>query len=242
MPDLCELFVKERSELWQDGAGDDLGALGGGMDAILLDGARKVDQIFVDHRNEGYMVLCGEIAEVFVERLDVVRAVIGRKGDAGEKHLDVRGSEGGENGVEVLAGLVGRKTAQAVVASKFNDDYGRMSLKDGVDIGGCIFGCGTAGASILDFVFVAALVEVALERGGPSLIWLQAVSRGDAVAIADDGGPVGGEQREGCRKQKQRNDYPAAYVHMNSVKLCKGRNRLQSGCVRMKERRGGMAG
>ena len=234
------LFAKQRSETGQDGASDDLGAFGGRVDAVLLDGAGDVDQVFVDHGDEGDVVLDGEITEAFVKSLDVVRSVVGRKSDAGEKHFNVRRFEGGEDSVEVLAGLVGRETAEAIVAAEFNDDEEWVGLDHRVYVRGCILGCGTAGAAVFDFVFVAALVEEALERRRPSLVWLEAVSGGDAVAVADDRGPVSGEQR-GARKQQERNDYPAAYVHMNSVKLCKGRNGLQRGCVRMKERRGGIA-
>ena len=118
-----------------------------------------------------------------------------------------------------------------------------MGLDDGVDVGDCVLGGGAAGAAILNFVFVAALVEVALECGGPGLAGLEAVARGNAVAIADDGGPVGGEQGKRSKNQAKGNEKATLYVHMISVKVCKGRNVLCAGCVRMKERGdGGLTG
>ena len=51
----------------EQGVGDDLGAFGGGMNAVALDGAGNVDQIFVDHGHEGDVVLGREIAKDLVE-------------------------------------------------------------------------------------------------------------------------------------------------------------------------------
>jgi len=100
--------VQQRRELRQDGAGDDFRAFGGGMDAVLLDGSGDVDQVFVDHGDECDPMFRGEVAEDIVKRPDVVRAVIGRQRDAGQKNIDVRGVQGGEDGVQVLPGLIGR--------------------------------------------------------------------------------------------------------------------------------------
>ena len=65
------------------------------MNAVLLDGAGDMDKVFVEHGNKRRVVLRGEIAKGLVEGVDVVGAVVGRKGDAGEQDLDVRISKGG---------------------------------------------------------------------------------------------------------------------------------------------------
>lgn len=92
------------------------------MNAVLLDGGGDVDEIFVDHGDEGDTVLRGEIAEHFVECRYVVGAVVGGKRDASEKDLDVSGFERGEDRVEVFAGLIGGEAAKAIVATEF-DNY-----------------------------------------------------------------------------------------------------------------------
>ena len=204
------------------------------MDAVLLNGAGHVDEVLVDHRNERDVMLRSEILKDLVERLDVVRAIVGRQGNAGEQGLDMSGFESGEYGVQVFASLIGRQTAKAVVASEFNDDNRRMSLNDGADIGHCIFGSRTAGAAVLDLVLVAALVEVTLERIRKGLAGLQSIARGDAVAVADDSWAVCGGQGKSSKYQANGNEKATLYVHMISVKVCKGRNVLCAGCVRMK--------
>ena len=188
------LFVEQRGELWQDCAGDDFGTLDGGVDSVLLDGARDVDEIFVDHGDEGDVMFSGKVAEDLVEGLDVVRAVIRRKGDASEEHLDVCGFEGGEDCVEILLRLIGGQSAEAVVAAEFDDNEGRVSTEDRIYIGGCVLGGGAAGASIFNFVFVATLVEIALKRIRERLARLESIPCGDTVAVADDQGPVGRDQ------------------------------------------------
>ena len=84
---------------------NDLRALGGGMDAVLLNGARDVDQVFVDHRHEGCVVLCGQRTEELIEGLDVVGTVVGWQCDAGEQNLDMGAYKRSENLIQILAGL-----------------------------------------------------------------------------------------------------------------------------------------
>ena len=111
-----------------------------------------------------------------------------------------------------------------------------MSLNDCADVGDSVFGGGAAGAAVLNLVSVAALVEIALEGVRKGLAGLEAVSGSDAVAVADDGGPIGGYEGKRRKYQANRNEEPTLYVHMISVKVCKGRNVGCVGCVRMKER------
>jgi len=87
--------VQQRLENGEECVGNDFGAFDGGVYAVLLDGAGNVDEVFVQHGYEGRMVLRREIAEGLIEGVDVVRAVIGRQGDAGEQNLDVSRFKGG---------------------------------------------------------------------------------------------------------------------------------------------------
>ena len=92
--------------------------------------------------------------------MDVVGAVVGRQGDAGEQNLDVRVLKRGEHLVEVAAGLVEGQAAQAVVAAELDDDDGGMQAQDGVQAGDGILGGGAAGALVDDLVVVAACSRV----------------------------------------------------------------------------------
>jgi len=162
------------------------------VNAVFLDGVGDVDQVFVDHGHGGGVVLGRDVAEDLLELVDVVRAVVGRQGDAGEQDFYVRGFEGGEDLVQVVLSLIGWKAAEAVIAAEFDDDDFRVKLQYGVETGCGVFGGGAAGALIADFVVVAVGVELLLQVVGPGLAGLQAVAGGDAVAVADDYGAVGG--------------------------------------------------
>ena len=184
-------FPKHWLECLQQRVRDDFGAFGGGMDAVLLDGSWDVDEILVDHGHEGDVVFGGQVAKDLLEGVDVVCAVVGRESDASEQDLDVGCFEGGQHLVEVAAGLVRRQAAQAVVAAEFDDDDFRVQEQDGTDIGGRVLGGGAAGALVVYPVVVAMGVKVALQGVGVGLAGLQAIASGDAVAKADQNGPVG---------------------------------------------------
>jgi len=192
------------------------------MDAVALDCAGNVDQVFVNHGHEGRVVLGGEVAEDLLELLDVLRAVVGGEGDGGEQDFDVRVFERGQDLVEVAAGLAGGQAAETVVAAELDDDDFRVQEQDGAEIGDGVLGGGATGALVRDLVVVAAGVEFLLQEVGIGLAGLEAVAGGDAVAKADQEGPAGSPRlrsqgRAGEKNQPQRNDKPAANVHRNSV-------------------------
>ncbi len=188
------------------------------MDAVGLDGAGDVDQVFVDHGHKGRWCLAARSAEDLLELLDVILAVVGRKSDAGEQDLDVRVFEGGQHLVEVAAGLVRGKAAEAVVAAEFDDYDCRVQQQDGAEIGDGVFGGGSAGALIADLVVVAAAVEVALQSVGIGLAGLEAVAGGDAVAKADQDGAIGSQRAGPANISRQIETMrAAANVHRSSV-------------------------
>lgn len=196
-----ELFVQHGCERREQGVGDDLRALDGGMDAVALNRVRNVDQVFIDHGHKCGVVPGGKIAEDFLEGCDVVAAVVGGQGDAGKKNLDVRIFKCCEHLFEVASSLIRGKAAEAVVASEFDDNDFRMELEDVVQIGNGVLGGGAAGALIVDLVMVTTIVQIPLKRVGVRLSGLKAVTGGDAVAEADENGPVGGAQGSGNKKQ-----------------------------------------
>ena len=92
---MCGLFVEKGSELGQQSAGDDFGALGGGVYPVLLDGAGDVYEVLVDHGDEGDVVFRSEVAEDIVEGRDVVGTVIKGQRDACQQDFDVGGFKSG---------------------------------------------------------------------------------------------------------------------------------------------------
>jgi hypothetical protein len=119
--------------------------------------------------------------------------------------------------VEVTAGLGRRQTAQSVIAAEFDDDHRRVRQQDLAQTGGGVLGGGPARAPVADSVVVALGVKVSLQRVGKRLAGLEPVTGGDAVAVADEQGPVGGEQGQRRDQQPKRNEDRAANVHRNSV-------------------------
>ena len=65
-----------------------------------------------------------------VELLDVVGAVVGWEGDAGEDDFGSAGFEGWDDVVEVGAGVFDAEAAEAVVAAELDDDDGGLKGED----------------------------------------------------------------------------------------------------------------
>jgi hypothetical protein len=72
---------------------------------------------------------------------------------------------------------------------------------------------------VIHLVAIAVTVEVPLQCVGIGLAGKEAVAGGDAVAVADQEGPVGGQERASEKQQTEGNDKPAANVHRNSVSV-----------------------
>lgn len=81
------------------------------MDSVGLDCAGNVGKILVDHGHERNMMPRGEVLKHRIKLTDVVRAIVGWKGDAGKQDFDVGIGERGEHGVEIVKRLVEGKTA-----------------------------------------------------------------------------------------------------------------------------------
>jgi len=167
------------------------------VDSVGLDDSLLVDEAGIDHGDEGDVVLGGEFAEDFFEFADVVGAVVGGQGDAGQEDLDVGGFEGGEDEIEVAAGFGEGQATEAVVATKLYDNDGGVEEHNCLNGGGGVFGGGSAGALIEDLVVVVGGVELALKKAGVVVAGGEAKAGGDAVAEADEDGWGGGLWR-GC--------------------------------------------
>jgi hypothetical protein len=187
------------------------------MDSISLDRSRHIYEIFVDHGDEGDVMLRGEVAIHLVECVDVVRPVIRRQSNAGEQDLDVGLCECSEDGIEVFSSLFQGNTTEPVVAAELYDHDRRMRVKHGADIGGGILGGCSAGSHVRNFIGESQPVEIALQGVWKRLARVQAVPSGDAVAVADKDRPFGGRCRDHEDRERKRNENPAPSVHINSV-------------------------
>ena len=87
------------------------------------------------------------------------------------------------------------EAAEAVVPAEFDNHHRWMYLHDRADVRCRVLGCGAAGSTVFDFVFVATLVEIALQRIGIGLAGLESVTGSDAVAVTHDDGPFSTEER-----------------------------------------------
>ena len=130
------------------------------MDSVRLDRIGDINEVLVNHGNQGYAVFGGKIAEDLIEGVDVVGAVVWRQGDACEQYLDMRNFECVQNRIKVAACLIEGQAAETVVAAEFDDDDGRVKGKYlGQALDG-VFGGGTACSHFDDLVFVAVRVEL----------------------------------------------------------------------------------
>jgi len=71
------LLAQQRHQHREKRPRQDLGAFGGGVDAVSLNGAGDFDQVLVEHGNKGRVVPGGEVAIDLFELQDVVLPVVG---------------------------------------------------------------------------------------------------------------------------------------------------------------------
>ena len=157
---------EQRGNEIEDVLCDDLIASSRGVGVVALHHAgRAVDVLQEEGQQAGRGTsLRGSVG--LVELLDVVGAVVGREGDAGEGDLDPRFLEGGDDGVEVGAGVFDAEAAKAVVAAELDDGDRRGGGRGLRQAGDAVFGGVAADAEVDDAVVEGVLVEVGLEVVG----------------------------------------------------------------------------
>lgn len=197
------LLFQQRLEGRHQRFGDDAGAFGGGVNAVGLNGAGHMNQVFVDHGHHGDVVFGGECGEEPVKGVDIVGAVIGRQGDAGQQNANVRFFERGQHQSQVAPGLRKGQAAETVVAAELDDDDGRMQAKHVGQVGDGVFGGRAWRAHVPDQVAITVGVQDALQGVGEGLAVRQPVAGGDAVAIADKQRPRRGGNEPHRQKQQQ---------------------------------------
>lgn len=168
--------------------GDDLVAAGGGVGAVGLHHAIDAEDALEEEGEEGDVVFMGEQGVGGLELLDVVGAVVGWEGNAGEGDFGAGGFEAGEDLVEVAAGVFDAEAAEAVVAAELDDDDGGVEGEDAVDAVEAVLGGVAADALVDDVVGEAALVEIFLKEVGVAFAGVGAEAGGEGVAEADEDG------------------------------------------------------
>ena len=81
--DAC-LLLQERGDEGEDVLGYDLVAFGGGVGVVVLHHAGDPEDVLEEEGQQWDVIFFGEQGVGFVELLDVVGAVVGGEGDAGE--------------------------------------------------------------------------------------------------------------------------------------------------------------
>lgn len=165
------------------------------MDPVALVEGRVTAYAVEEERDEGGFVLCRELAEDLIEGIGIGGAHAWGDAHSGEEDLAgrVTGMNGVDNRLEVVAGAGNGDTAEAVVASEFEDeDIGGLA-QDPVEAALSVSGCFAADAGVNDLVGKVEGVEAVADEGGESLIGGEAIACGEAVTKEDDGfSAVGG--------------------------------------------------
>ena len=156
------------------------------MGGVFLHVAGDVVDVFEEEGEERYVVLLREGGVHGVEFFDVVGAVAGGEGDAGEDDFGAAGLELREDAGEVGLGLLDGQAAEAVVAAELDDyDFG-VAVDDELDAAEAVLGGVAGDAGVDDVVVVAVGVEEALEVVGVGLAEVGAEAGGEGVAETDD--------------------------------------------------------
>lgn len=187
------------------------------MNSVWLDGAGKMNEVLVNHGNEGDARARGRLAKDLVKSMNVIGAVIRGKGNAAQQNADVHMQQSRKHFVEILFGGRERQSAQAVVAAKFDDDHGRMQAQDRRKTLHGVFGGGAAGAKVDDLIAIAELVQVAPQRVRVRLAGCESVTGCDAVSKANENRLGLGKRAGGEQDSQEGNKNCATNVHSNSV-------------------------
>ena len=163
---------------------NDLVACGGGVSFIALHHAGHAVDVLQQEGKHGDVVFVRDLRVIVVELLDIIRTVVGGQGDAGESDLGARLLQGGDDLVEVVAGIADRQTAQAIVASELYDDEDGMKREHIGEARDAVFGCVSGDAEVFYVVLVTELVEIFLKVVGVALARICAQTRGEGITEA----------------------------------------------------------
>lgn len=180
------LFAQQGQQQRQQMLCNEARALGSRVNAVRLNGAGQVVNTRVKHRQQRHVILGGDAAVHLVELVDIGLPVVGRKGNAGQQHLDVRRAQPAREDVEVALGHVEWKAAQPIVAAEFHNNDGRMQGEDPRQAVERVFGGVAAHPGIDDAVVISTRGQVMLKENRVRLARIESMAGGDAVSKADD--------------------------------------------------------
>ncbi len=221
--------MEQGQEQGEEVVGEELGALGGRVDAVFLNGAGDGVDVGVEHGQQGDVVFrCDEMVGL-VEGLDVVGAVVRREGYTGEDDFAAGVKQRGDDGIEVAARIRDGEAAEAVVAAEFDNDDSRVEAQHVLEPVDAVFAGIAADAGVDDFEVVAVAVEAGLQVVGIRMTGTDAIASGDAVAEAiDDGNGMG---RSGVCREREKQDCQGDETTQHIDSLAMG----QQGVSRLKQ-------
>jgi hypothetical protein len=185
-------MLEERCDQPLDVECDLLVAFGCGVGGVFLHVAGDTVDVLEEEGEERHVVLLRECRVDGDELGDVVLAVVGREGDAGEGYLCAGMLEVLDHLGDVGFCLFEGEAAEAVVAAELDDDDAvgvtvdaRDDVVEALD---AVLGGVAADAGVDDVVVEALGVEEELELVGIGLAGVGAVAGGEGVAEAEDEG------------------------------------------------------
>ena len=200
------------------------------MGAVALHHSGDAVDVLEQEGKQGNAVLLCDEGVGLVELADVVGAVVGWEGDAGEGDASAGVLQGGDDLVEIGAGVCDGQAAQTVVAAELDEDDGGVEGENAGETLEAVLSGVAADALIVD-----AVVDVALVEGGLQIVWVALAgagtsSGGEAVAETDEEGAAvrgggfgrgfglgfglgpglrrGGESEQEARKEQDRVNFP----------------------------------
>lgn len=217
----AHLFAQQRFQHRQESIGQQLGAFGRGMDGVLLDGARHHVNACIDIRDDGDVILRGNLRKCLIKLPHVIGPIIRWQSDAGNNHLAPGLQQRADHRVQVAAGIGDGNASEPVIAAEFDDDNGRMQREHVPEPVDTILSCVAADSGVDDAVMVAALVEFRLQNGGIGTARVEPVSGRNAVAKAVDDGNGSARRSVTIRKQEKCGGKNAA-VHRKRIAILRG--------------------
>ncbi len=138
-------------------------ALSGGVGGVVLHVPGNAVDVAEQEGEQGHVISPGQRRVHGIEAADVVWAVVGGKGDAGQRDAGATVLELGDDAGEVRLSLLDGEAAQAVVAAELDDDDLGVLGQNELDAVQAVLGGVAADAGVEDVVGVALGVQKALQ-------------------------------------------------------------------------------
>ncbi len=187
--------------------GDQLRALGRGMDAILLNRAGNRVHPRIEHGQKRDMVFRRNLLIDRVELPDIVRPIVGRESDPRQHYFASAFEQRLHHRVQIGPSRRARQPAKTVIAPELDDDHRGMERHDAIQPVYPVLGGTSADSLAEDEVMIAAGIEIALEVVWIAVTLIDAIAGGNAVAEANDDGDGAARSRVGSESATERDQH-----------------------------------